>query len=297
VFVGWPGLVYDDFRQNMTFFGRQNAADRVGERGDLLDLFSRISRIRHDTVSPTSKSAQTKFVIVSHSLGARLTYRTLRPVMQSTARDGERSGRFLADVAVMVNPALSAEEHVSLERIVEGQSKIDANRSQHRFVIATSETDSVLQNHYVLSQRAAGWMRGEFKARRDPSVWPIGLYDDYLTHELKLTGTYSRPESRTACPTLNHEDLEIVRGKRRVKNESELYDYRTVRHYDDQNRETYATILESTGRTPAGPLMVIKVAPQIIPNHNDIFTSPFIDFIARVINAGLYGPAKSDGPK
>src|SRR5215203_5002471 len=47
VFVGWPGLVYDDFRQNMTFFGRQNAADRVGERGDLLDLFSRISRIRH----------------------------------------------------------------------------------------------------------------------------------------------------------------------------------------------------------------------------------------------------------
>lgn len=140
-------------------------------------------------------------------------------------------------------------------------------------------------------------MRGEFKAARDPSVWPIGLYDDYLTHALKLTGTYARPPSSTACPTLNHEDLEIVRGKRRVKNESELYDYRVVRHYDDQNREIYATTLESTARATPGPLMVIKVAPQIIPNHNDIFTSPFIDFIARVINAGLYGRRSPSRPE
>jgi hypothetical protein len=290
VYIGWPGLVYDDSRQLFTFFARQNAADRVGERGDLLDLFSRISRIRHETVPAKAQSPQTKFVIISHSLGARLTYRALRPVMQSSLRDTDSRSPFLADVAVMVNPALSADEHVSLERIVERQSQSDANRSQPRFVIATSQSDTVLQNEYVRSQRAAGWMRGEFKAAADPSVWPIGLNDEYLTHTLKLTGDYTRSPSRTACPTLNHEDLEIARGKRRVKNEAELYDYRTVRHYDEQNRETYRTILENTGRRTAGPLMVIKVTPEIIPNHNDIFTSPFVDFMSRVINAGLYGP-------
>lgn len=290
IFVGWPGLVYDDKRQLGTFFGRQSAADRVGERGDLLDLFSRISRIRHETVSRTAKRPQTKFVIVSHSLGARLTYRALRPVMRGAMIDNDSRSPFLADVAVMVNPALSADEHASLARMVEHQTQRGTDRAQPRFIIATSESDEVLQNHFVLSQRAAGWIRGEFKPAADPSVWPIGLYDDYLTHTLKLTGTYLRPAGRAACPTMNHDDLEIVRGKRRVKQESELYDYRVVRHYDDRGQETYRTTLEETGRNSPGPLMVVKVAQQIIPNHNDIFTSPFVDFVSRAINAGLYGP-------
>ena len=290
VFVGWPGLVYDDVRQLATFFGRQSAADRVGERGDLLNLFSRISRIRHETVSRTAKSPQTKFVIVSHSLGARLTYRALRPVMQSAMSDNHSRSPFLADIAVMVNPALSADEHASLARMVEHQTQPGTDRAQPRFVIATSESDEVLQNHFVLSQRAAGWIRGEFKPAADPSVWPIGLYDAYLTHTLKLTGEYSRRAGRAACPTMNHEDLEIVRGKRRVKQEAELYDYRVVRHYDERGHETHRTTLEETGRNSPGPLMVVKVAQQIIPNHNDIFTSPFVDFVSRVINAGLYGP-------
>ena len=291
LFVGWPGLVYGDERQKMTFFGRQNAADRVGERGPLLDLFSRISKIRHQTVSRQAKSPQTKFVIVSHSLGARLTYRALRPVMQA-AREVGTGSPFLADVAVMVNPALSADEHTWLARALQQPAQPGAGPIPARFLIATSEADTVLQNVYVLSQRAAGWSRGEFMAADHRAVWPIGLYDAYLTHTLKLTGEYARPPGTAECPTLNHKDLEIVRGKRRLGagKEAELYDYREVRHYDDSGREIYRTILEDTGKHPPGPLMVVKVASKIIPDHNDIFTSPFVEFVARVINAGLYGP-------
>ncbi|WP_256378929.1 hypothetical protein [Azoarcus sp. DD4] len=35
-------------------------------------------------------------------------------------------------------------------------------------------------------------------------------------------------------------------------------------------------------------MMIVRVSGEIIPNHNDIFTSPFVDFISRVINAGLF---------
>lgn len=63
-----------------------------------------------------------------------------------------------------------------------------------------------------------------------------------------------------------------------------------MRYYDNQGQETYRTTLEETGWNSPGPLMVVKVAQQIIPNHNDIFTTPFVEFVSRVINAGLYGP-------
>jgi hypothetical protein len=209
--------------------------------------------------------------------------------MQAAVSEPGVRSPFLADLVVMANPALSADEHASLARIVARQAQSAGDRSQPRFVIATSESDTVLQREYVLSQRASAWLRGTFKSESDPSVRPIGLYDEYVTHTLRLTGDFQRRAGRGACPTLDHEDLEIVRGKRRVKSEAELYEFRVVRHYDDNHREIYRTVLEEAGRQAPGPLMVVKVAPQIIQDHNDIFTSPFVDFVVRVINAGLYG--------
>ena len=60
VFVGWPGLVYKNSKLNsaIAYLGREAAADRIAERGDLLDLLSSISKIRHDSISKN-----TRFVI------------------------------------------------------------------------------------------------------------------------------------------------------------------------------------------------------------------------------------------
>ncbi|QDF97951.1 hypothetical protein CJ010_16135 [Azoarcus sp. DD4] len=144
IYVGWPGVVYrrEAFNKAFTFFGRQAAADRIGERGDLLHLFSRIARLRDQH---QSGGAGAKFVIVSHSLGARLTYKALRPVMQSSVSDGEdRRYALLADVAVLVNPALSADEHAVLAKLVGRAPVAGEARRAPRFVIATSERDEVL---------------------------------------------------------------------------------------------------------------------------------------------------------
>jgi hypothetical protein len=83
---------------------------------------------------------------------------------------------------------------------------------------------------------------------------------------------------------------EIVKGKKRAENEAELYEYRIIKHYDESAKETFRTVLTESENRSIGPTMIVKVSGDIIPNHNDIYTSPFVDFISRVVNVGLYRP-------
>jgi hypothetical protein len=75
----------------------------------------------------------------------------------------------------------------------------------------------------------------------------------------------------------------------RAANVSELYAYDRIVPYGDNGMPEYETRLTALPDKPAASIMVVAVTGEIIPNHNDIFTSPFVDFVSRVINAGLYG--------
>jgi len=295
VYVGWPGVVYDNRALNkaLSFFGRQATADRIGERGDLLSLFGAIARLRD---AHQKNGAGAKFVIVAHSLGARLTYKALRPVMQSSLdRADTRSGQ-LADVAVLVNPALSADEHQSLARLLAGSATPRAQAP--RFVVATSESDEVLGGIYPLSQRVASFLRSDFSLGATGRTQPVGLFDAYVTHTLAIDppGRYRNPEGAGGCPTLDHRELEIVKGAARVKDPRELYAYDRVAHYGADGALAYSTQLKAVAGMPASPIMVVKVSGEVIPNHNDIFTSPFVDFVSRVINAGLFPQLSRPAP-
>jgi hypothetical protein len=45
------------------------------------------------------------------------------------------------------------------------------------------------------------------------------------------------------------------------------------------------TMLEDFSASAGGSVMIVKVDGGIIPSVNDIFASPFLDFLAHVINA------------
>ena len=291
IYVGWPGVVYDNDKLNtaLTFFGRQSAADRIGDRGALLTLFSDIGEIRN-----LRNRTRTKFVIVAHSLGARMTYKALRPIMQRAAYETRTDqSSFVADVAVMVNPALSADEHTERAALIAAQAAQGSAGDTPAFVIATSKDDEVLGGIFPWSQKVASFVRGDYTFANRRRAAPVGLYDEYVTHTLDLEGVYENSPGGNGCPTLNHKELEIVKGKNRTVSAEELYDYRLIKHYDVANHETYRTVLTERDGRGNGSIMVVEVSGQIIPNHNDIFTSPFTDFLSRVINAGLYRPRHS----
>jgi len=283
VYVGWPGLVYDNSNLNavVAYLGREAAADRIAERGDLLDLFTNVSRARH-----VSSSKHTRFVIIGHSLGGRAAYMALRPIMQRSIDEGASSLRKrIADVTVFANPAFSAVEHSSLKRIMSTAAPV--SNTIPRFIVLTSESDEVLRGAFQASQKLTSFFRGDY-GLNDPLRWTAaGHHLPYLTHDLRLEGSYSNPEGNGACPRLSANELEIIKGKTRVRNEEELYNFAVIEHYAN-GKKAYQTTLRRVSGRAAGEAMVIQVDEKIIPNHNDVFTTPIVDFIVRVLNCGYY---------
>lgn len=288
IYVGWPGKVYEWDLANKIFsyFGREASADRVGQRGDLLRLFSTISDVR----ATYGKGA--KFIIVSHSMGARATYKALRPIMLNAAYAKQSDQvAFIADASVMVNPAISADEHKNLDVAIRS-GKFSTRDAAPRFVIMTSETDEVLTGVYTWPNLLANFVRGNYLLSSGPENTAMGLYDKYVTHELQSTEEPGSTLETEGCPTLRHDELEIVRGSKRVKNKAELYDFREIKRHISDGRNPEDSVvrasLKKTGTMPDGPIAVIRVSRNIIPDHNDIFTNLSVEFIARVVNANLY---------
>ena len=284
VYVGWPGLVYDNSNLNavVAYLGREAAADRIAERGDLLDLFTNVSRARHE-----SSSKHTRFVIIGHSLGGRAAYMALRPIMQRSIDEGASSLRKrIADVTVFANPAFSAVEHSSLQRIM--STAAPASNTIPKFIMLTSESDEVLRGAFQASQKLTSFFRGDY-GLNDPLRWTAaGHHLKYLTHDLQLEeGSYTNPEGHGACPRLSANELEIIKGKTRVRNEEELYNFAVIEHYANGKKAYQTTLRRVSGRAD-GEAMVIQVDEKIMPNHNDIFTTPIVDFIVRVLNCGYY---------
>lgn len=283
VYVGWPGLVYDNSNLNavVAYLGREAAADRIAERGDLLDLFTNVSKARHE-----SRSKHTRFIIIGHSLGGRAAYMALRPIMQRAIDEGASALRKrTADVTVFANPAFSAVEHSSLRRVMSAATP--ESNAIPRFILLTSEADEVLRGAFQASQKLTSFFRGDY-GLNDPRQWTAaGHHLEYLTHDLRLEGSYSNPEGKGACPRLSASELEIIKGKERVRDEEELYNFAVIEHYVD-GQKAYQTTLRHVAGRPGGEAMVIQVDEEIIPNHNDIFTTPIVDFIVRVLNCEYY---------
>ena len=289
VYVGWPGLVYDNANLNavVAYLGREPAADRIAERGGLLDLFTSVSRVRHD-----SSSTHTRFVIIGHSLGGRAAYLALRPIMQRFVDDqtnrsrGDPSlDRRTADVTVFVNPAFSADEQNSLNRMM--STAVGNSSAVPRFIMLTSESDEVLRGAFQASQKLTSFFRGDYDLDNRARWQAAGHYLPYLTHDLRLEGDYSNPPGTGECPRLSANELEIIRGKARVRNSRELYNFAAIEHYDDGQTQ-YRTVLRRIHGRASTEAMVVQVDKQIIPNHNDIFTTPIVDFIVRVLNCEYF---------
>jgi hypothetical protein len=280
-------VVYRDsaWRQATTFWGREAAVDRLAERGALLQLISRIGAIKN-----SAPQRRMMFVVVGHSLGGRSLYRSLLPLIQNTLATADYGVPLprIADLAVMVNPALTADDHRTLADLVTASTQ--SNASVPQFVIATSKSDSVLRRQFRWSRYIGTMVRGDFGLKQQARTTALGAFQPYVTHSLTLReqqpGAYQNPAGESGCPSMRFDELSLVH-RDTITDARDLYEFRNIVHYDTQGREQYRTVLSDVAAN-ASPLMVVEVDGQIIPDHNDIFTAPFVDFIVRMLNREFF---------
>jgi hypothetical protein len=157
-------------------------------------------------------------------------------------------------------------------------------------LLFSSQTDSVTRQVYPAGQAATF----PFSASNAPPflehIYTAPNFQEFVTHRLQLelvNGDRPDPDGEQT----------ILRGFQRVPaNSRELYriDPVTVYHVPELGRPAPDAVwyrMRSTAvRTPPScngtrnPSQIVEVDAAIIPDHNRIFTPPFLEYVIRLVN-------------
>jgi len=129
VYVGWRGMSLYDNRfhvlENITFWGRQAAGRRVAT-GSVRELFG---HLRYYHRKRKEEGGSPLFVVVGHSFGGMIVYGALAQALIEAAATPEVPPS-LADLVLLVNPAIEAARYLPIPNAVVKESQTSQARVQ-----------------------------------------------------------------------------------------------------------------------------------------------------------------------
>lgn len=218
-------------------------------------------------------------------MGARAVYHSLSEPLAS--RSG--SGGYVADLAVLINPALSASV---LRQVHHSRSSCDSDLMP--LFLFSSEHDVVTRAMFPAGQTVAYPVGRSTSPPFLEHVYTAANFPEFVTHRLDMIVV-----NGTEPPDPDGEHS-ITRGFRRIPQASartEFYNYETVNVYRQPahgfptaDDVWYSMVLEEQVPRTCGSndaTMVIEVDHRILPNHGMIFTPPFLEYLIRLVNHSL----------
>lgn len=218
-------------------------------------------------------------------MGARAVYHSLSEPLAS--RSG--SGGYVADLAVLINPALSASV---FRQVHHSRSSCDSDLMP--LFLFSSEHDVVTRAMFPAGQTVAYPVGRSTSPPFLEHVYTAANFPEFVTHRLDMIVV-----NGTEPPDPDGEHS-ITRGFRRIPQASartEFYNYETVNVYRQPahgfptaDDVWYSMVLEEQVPRTCGSndaTMVIEVDHRILPNHGMIFTPPFLEYLIRLVNHSL----------
>lgn len=327
VYVGWRGDTHEKAKALSFYNRKATAhrIGHEGGREVLLDLDD-LYRELNDRIDNGMKHPVT-MVTAGHSFGGALVYSAVEGALVRELRrlDGAGSvhavGRRavdcagtkvrpirpgIGDLVVLVNPAFEArryEEFVKDERTdgryADGQLPV--------LLTVASEGDSAVKLAFPIG-RSLYFSLFPWRFRGLSDIIGAGHYDPQTTHDLIVTddaGKVIRPpaaerpkiaeaddETKRRCGLdVKHGDLAKCKCEYDVptllSEAPEQADLQlasgSVRTSSNEN----VSLRPRTPRDPRSPYLVVRVAPEIISQHSDIYTPRFITFLTAYIHEFL----------
>ncbi len=215
VYAGWRGssLEVDPTLQDITFWNRKDAADRVAQ-GSIRELFARIraTQIEGNQRAPSSANHclehPVRSLIVGHSFGGLIVYSVLSEALIRDVVDMQRAQRTgiaeppgttrEGDLVLLINPAIEATKFDPLFRAA---GNIDKWQRYHAplFVSVTSIDDLATRMAFPLGRQISttfdSYTPDVATAQRNANLQTLGQDQDYLTMELDTLEQYNRSVS------------------------------------------------------------------------------------------------------
>lgn len=300
LYVGWRGLSLHwlDLLQNVTFWGRKEAALRVA-LGSVRELFARLRRFRQSS-STNRTVAGSRLVLVGHSFGGLVVYAAVAEyLIESVAVPDEAIDLVVpfGDLTILVNPAFEASRYHPLHAIL--ARRRFAPHQVPVFLSITASNDWATGLVFPLG-RLVSFYTGRSRDTREhvANYETMGHVLWMQTHDLSFEEAASPAASTRLTATKPLDDDE-----RRSRLAAEDADYQAFRHGQTgtdghlmpgwSRRYTSGALLRQTrpepdagepGLTPDNPFWTVRASPDIVNGHNGIFRLVFLDFLRQVLD-------------
>jgi len=293
IYAGWRGLSesIEPFKE-LSFWGRKNAAQRVGSYGAMTELMMDLELLqRSSNESLPTNAAQTKLIIVGHSFGADVVYNALSQIITERFVDTIETNRVnvavlkpLGDQVILLNPAFEAARVYDLKQLARSVTNYSADQ---RPVLSIFQSKGDWATHYVFPVgQCLGTLGQSYQSpfQKESNHRTVGWFQPFLTHELiydtnaaavlKPDGINDAMATKTLRPAGQAGDAAAnIKAQRKIWHEgtSETNVFgscvlRSVKDYQAHN-----------------PILVVSVDTQIMKDHNDIANPVLINFLQEYI--------------
>ncbi len=305
VFLAWRG--YSSYVWPLEFFsfvGRKYTAARIGS-GDVPELLAYLDSFRRELNA--SRKEPSRLMVIGHSLGGSIVFEALANIYKARLREawpgpdvngksGIVSG--FGDLVLLVNPAFEAERWHSIHELTTSYVSFSKNQKP-LLVVASSETDFPIGRYFPIAQRFGSmFQKTRDREQRRALNTSIGHYEPFVTHHLRRGDLPL--DDRSEVPS----DFDITNCVAKMPqippaaNLGALFEKRPV----DQSKRD-----EGWGGEPCvaerhlGPLLltcgpnvqrgnpfwVVRVAPNVLHQHNGFFNPYFLVFARDLVLGSL----------
>jgi hypothetical protein len=298
VYLGWQGLPFDGFLNNLSFWTRKNAAARVG-RGGVFELLTRLKdyqdnqdiRQKQEEETDTQKS---QLVITGHSFGGLVIYEALsHALMERAAKtkptkpdDSNNATQYEAaesfgDFVMLVNPAFEGSLYEPLFHIA--TNRCYATDQRPVMMIVTSDADGATKTAFPIGRSFSTLFEHKRSSEQGKSMrQTIGHNDRYVTHNLGLTSNNEEKqpskkevpkEKDCGCP-----HLESTSGWD-AASVWDLFDGVVGNDYGNGVELKGVVIKKDEPKYASNyPYLVVKTDENLIADHNAIYSERFTTF-------------------
>lgn len=290
VYLGWRGSsVPIPYIENVTFWTRKNAGERVGTRS-AKQLLVELNELRAslncwDYSNKLATRNETQLILIGHSFGGLLMYHALHTELMERAlqlrkprgEDGYRyaMAKSFGDFILLVNPAFEGTAYEPLFRAATTRGYTKGQRPV--MMIVTSQSDWATKYAFPAGRLYTYTQSAPQDGERDTVLYTVGHLPRYITHTLE-------PEKRTGRADQKQTGLAPTPAEQQKGIGSE--NLGRLKEMEEPGYTSYAGVKVVSTRQDLPkffPYPVMSADRDIINGHNDIWNDRFRDFMVSFI--------------
>lgn len=282
VYVGWRGLsVKAPVLKELTFWSRKATAHRVGT-ADVVELLATLEALHRQE---RTQSPGTRLTTIGHSFGGAVVYSALSGSLKerlavhiATPSDQRRMFVGFGTLTLLVNPAFEATLYDGIDRMVNLHPGLFDPRNPRVLVTVASEGDNATKYLFPIGRSLSTVLqRSRGGDQRGQMLTTIGNERDFATHRLDVVDASSASESPSpgecgcsAAIRAAFTQNAALRAPPATPSDDEFFGN---------------TKLTRTADNPQArsPFIVVRADRRVISDHTDIWSRPFVEFMASLI--------------